>query len=67
MFFYGENSTFSNNTVKKINTATEMQSPVVLIKSISGTNTFTGNTINAPYSTFIALEGREDSVYNLFL
>jgi len=57
VLFYGENSTFSNNTVKKINTATEMQSPVVLIKSISGTNTFNGNTINAPYSTFIALEG----------
>ena len=56
-FFYGENSTFSNNTVKKINTATEIQSPVVLIKSISGTNSFNGNTINAPYSTFIALEG----------
>lgn len=54
---YGENFTFSNNIGKKINTNTEWMSPVILIKSPTGINTFTGNTINSPYSTFVALEG----------
>lgn len=56
-FGYGENFTFSGNTVKKFNSSTETQSPVILIKSPSGLNIFQGNNVNAPYSIFVALEG----------
>lgn len=57
VFFYGENSTFSANTVKKINTSSETQAPVILVKSPSGLTSIHSNIVNAPYSIFVAMEG----------
>lgn len=57
VFGYGANLLFSGNIVKKINTNTEFPSEVILIKSLTGSNKFIGNEVNAPYSTFVSLEG----------
>ena len=63
-FMYGENSQFNNNIVKKFNTVSEMQSPVIMIKSVTGLSSFQGNIVNAPNSIFIALEGSSScSIY----
>ena len=56
--FYGGNSTFTNNFVRKINTPTETQSCVVLIKTLdTPVNTIADNEVYAPYSPFVAVEG----------
>lgn len=59
--FYGGNTIFSHNNIKKLNTSTEWQSPVVVIKSPLCKNTFTDNIINAPQSIFVALEGASNT------
>ena len=56
--FYGGNSTFTNNFVRKINTPTETQSCVVLIKTLdTPVNTIADNEVYAPCSPFVAVEG----------
>ena len=57
IYLSGGNTIFSNNTISKWNDGIELQSPVILIKANEWVNTISGNTITAPMSTMVALEG----------
>lgn len=60
---YGGDTNFIHNRIVKSNPANEMQSPVVLVKSATpagskgALNTFKFNTVVAPNSFFLAVEG----------
>lgn len=56
--FYGGNSTFTNNFVRKINTPAETQSTVIMVKNVdTPVNTISDNSVYAPFSPFVAVEG----------
>lgn len=56
--FYGGNSTFTGNVVYKLNTPTETQSTVIMVKNVdTPVNTIADNNVYAPFSPFVAVEG----------
>lgn len=61
-FLSGGNATFSNNIVTKFVDGIETLSPVILIKMSVGTNIISGNSITAPFSTIVALEGTSNTI-----
>jgi hypothetical protein len=56
-FFGGGNTLFNDNFISKWNDGLELLSPVILIKSGTGTHSIQNNIIIAPMSSIVYLEG----------